>query len=270
MAMLMLSDVFSRTWGGRVGLAPPSQYWTDVITSVRATHPDFRFIAEAYWDREWDLQQLGFDHCYDKRLYDRLLHEDAGSVRGHLGAGLDYQRGLIRFIENHDEPRAASELSPERERAAAVAIATLPGAVLWHDGQFEGRRVHLPVFLGRFPEEPVDTELQAFYESLVGLDIRLGDWALSACEGWPDNQSAQQLFAWTWTGESGRRLVVVNDADVPVQGRVRVPWSDLAGRTVVLRDLLTGDEYERDGSQIVAEGLYVERPPWGAHVLALE
>ncbi len=26
----------------------------------------------------------------------------------------------------------------------AVAVATLPGATLWHDGQFEGRRVQLP------------------------------------------------------------------------------------------------------------------------------
>ncbi len=90
-------------------------------------HPHFVFAAEAYWDLEWELQQLGFDYCYDKRLYDRLIHEGAEAVRGHLRAGLDFQRHLIRFLENHDEPRAASELEPDRERAAAVAIATLAG-----------------------------------------------------------------------------------------------------------------------------------------------
>ena len=37
--------------------------------------PDFVFMAEAYWDLEWALQQQGFDYCYDKRLYDRLVHE---------------------------------------------------------------------------------------------------------------------------------------------------------------------------------------------------
>ena len=95
---------------------------------MRAAHPDFRFVAEAYWDREWDLQQLGFDHCYDKRLYDRLAHESAASVRGHLAAGLDYQNRLLRFLENHDEPRAAATFAPPaRNRALAVAIATLPG-----------------------------------------------------------------------------------------------------------------------------------------------
>ena len=144
MAMLMLNDVFARTWGDRAGAAPEQEYWSDVIGAVRATHPDFVLVAEAYWDLEWQLQQLGFDFCYDKRLYDRLLHEDASSVRGHLHADLDYQRRLVRFLENHDEPRAAAELPPERERAAAVAVATLPGATLWHEGQFEGWRVRLP------------------------------------------------------------------------------------------------------------------------------
>ena len=34
-------------------------------------------MAEAYWDLEWALQQQGFDYCYDKRLYDRLVTGDA-------------------------------------------------------------------------------------------------------------------------------------------------------------------------------------------------
>jgi hypothetical protein len=270
MAMLMLDDVVARTWGSRAGLPPPSQYWTDVIASVQATHPGFRFIAEAYWDREWDLQQLGFDHCYDKRLYDRLLHENAASVRGHLGADLAYQRRLLRFLENHDEPRAAAVFGSDQERAAAVVVATLPGATLWHDGQFDGRRVHLPVFLGRYPDEPLDRDRRAWYESVVALDVRHGDWALCSCEGWPDNHSADQLMAWSWTDGDRRCLVVVNDAGSPAQGRVRVPWSDLDGKTVVLCDRLSGDRYERDGTQMLADGLYVDRPPWGAHVLAVE
>ena len=107
MAMLMLNDVFAQTWGDRAGVQPDQEYWSEVIAAVRAVHPGFVMIAEAYWDLEWRLQQLGFDFCYDKRLYDRLLHEDASSVVGHLGADLGYQHGLVRFLENHDEPRVA-------------------------------------------------------------------------------------------------------------------------------------------------------------------
>ncbi len=78
----------------------------------KRVHPDFVFIAEAYWDLEWALQQQGFDYCYDKRLYDRLVHDGAEQVRGHLTADTAYQDGLVRFIENHDEPRAAATFPP--------------------------------------------------------------------------------------------------------------------------------------------------------------
>ena len=118
------------------------------------TFPDLVFIAEAYWDMEWTLQQQGFDFCYDKRLYDRLVHEPAASVRGHLQADADYQERLIRFIENHDEPRAAATFAPAQARAAAVVISTLQGARLYHDGQLEGLRTRIPVFLDRGPDEP--------------------------------------------------------------------------------------------------------------------
>ena len=128
---------------------PKTEYWGEVISATKKAHPDFLFIAEAYWDLEWELQQAGFDFCYDKKLYDRLVHDNAESVRLHLCADLAYQEKLLRFIENHDEPRAAATFSPAKERAAAVTMATLPGARLFHEGQFEGRKVRLPVFLAQ-------------------------------------------------------------------------------------------------------------------------
>ncbi len=127
MAMLLLNDVFQRTWGGRAGQPPPTEYWQNVIPAVKRSHPDFLFIAEAYWDLEWELQQKGFDFCYDKRLYDRLEHESAESVRLHLCADAAYQQKLLRFLENHDEPRAATAFPGAKEKAAAVATSTLAG-----------------------------------------------------------------------------------------------------------------------------------------------
>ncbi len=89
------------------------------------------------------------------------------SVRGHLQADAAYQERLIRFIENHDEPRAAATFGPAQARAAAVVMSTLQGARLYHDGQLEGRRTRIPVFLGRGPDEPADADLRAFYERLL-------------------------------------------------------------------------------------------------------
>ena len=174
MAMLVMNDIFQRTWGDRAGRRPAEEYWPKVIGAVRASHPGFLFMAEAYWDLEWELQQQGFDFCYDKKLYDRLEHGTAENVRLHLCADIAYQARLVRFIENHDEPRAAATFSPEKERAAAVLATTLPGAVLLHEGQFEGRKVRLPVFLGRRPEEPPDKDLQAFYATLLAAIERKG------------------------------------------------------------------------------------------------
>ena len=156
MAMLMMNDVFARTWGARVGRAPGTEYWPTVIAAVRESHPGFLFLAEAYWDLEWPLMQQGFDYCYDKRLYDR-------TSRWQPRTGAATPAGRPRLSERPGPVRGEPRRTPgrvgvRRRRAPAAAVATLTqtGARLIHDGQLQGRRVRLPVFLGRFPDEPVD------------------------------------------------------------------------------------------------------------------
>jgi hypothetical protein len=271
MAMLMLDDVVRSTWGDRVGDAPAMTYWTEVIGEVRREHPAFSFVAEAYWDREWDLQQLGFDHCYDKALYDRLQGGDPLVVRGHLDADLGYQQRLVRFLENHDEPRAASTFAPQpRERADAVVIATLPGLTLWHEGQAEGRTTFVPVFLRRRAAEPRDLDLAAWHHALwaAAPGIRVGDWARCDVVGWPDNSSADALLAWKWTSGASLALVVVNLGGGTADGMVHVGHEAAAGRRWLLTDVLDGTTYDRDGDDLAVHGLYVSRPGWAFHVLS--
>ncbi|MEW1776863.1 alpha-amylase family glycosyl hydrolase [Streptomyces sp. NPDC086777] len=271
MAMLPMNDVFARTWGERAGPVPAADFWPYVIGRVRERHPGLLFVAEAYWDLEGALQQQGFDHCYDKRLYDRLVHEDAGSVRARLQADLGHQRGLVRFLENHDEPRAAATLPGEKERAAAVAVATLPGATLWHEGQFEGRRVRLPVFLTRRPEEQADTALRDFHGRLVAAvtPVREGDWQLLDCTGRPDNLTHRNLLAWSWTTARDHCLVVINYSGEPAQGRVPLPWAGLRGRACRLTGLLDGTAYDRAGDELAGPGLFVALGAWQWHLLSL-
>jgi hypothetical protein len=271
MAMLVTNEVFARTWGERAGPPPQAEYWPPLISRVKQIAPDFVFIAEAYWDMEWTLQQQGFDLCYDKRLYDRLMHEPF-AVRGHLQADAAYQEGLVRFIENHDEPRAAATFAPAQARAAAVVMSTLQGARLFHDGQLDGYRVRIPVFLGRGPDEPGDGALRAFYERLLRAVADSGPhgggWRLCECSGWPDNQSYQQLVAWCWSSAESRHLVVVNLSDASAQGRVRLPWQDLAGVSWTLEDRLSGQRFDRAGEELAGERLYVGLEAWGSHFLS--
>jgi hypothetical protein len=272
MAMLMMNDIFTRTWGARVGQAPATEYWPTVIAEVRDGHPGFLFLAEAYWDMEWALVQQGFDYCYDKRLYDRILGGPAEQVRQHLLAERSYQDAMVRFVENHDEPRAAAAFGTERAPVAAVATLTQNGSRLVHDGQLQGRRVRLPVFLGRLPAEPVDDDLAEFYRTLLSALVdptfRNGFWALCERSGWPGNNSFGNLVAWSWDGAT-RWLIVVNLSGETATGLVRAPWPDLQGHRWRLVDPAQGVAFDRDGVDLV-NGLYVELDAWHWHLLRVD
>ena len=270
MAMLVTNDAFARTWGRRAGPPPESDYWPVIINAVRATHPHFGFIAESYWDTEAALHAQGFDLCYDKRLCDELVAGTADGVRALLEAHPGYQERLVRFIENHDEARAATVFPSGRARAAAVVMSTVEGARLYHDGQLEGARVQVPVFLDRRPKEASDAELRAFYAKLIRAlgDAQLRDGIWQLCDG--DAPEQPTLLAWTWTMNDRRRIIVVNFGDAPAHGRVRLPWDDLAGRTWRLEDALDGSCFERDGGALAREGLQVELTGWGTRLLVLQ
>lgn len=271
MAMLILPDVFERTWGRRMD-AP---FWPGAIAAVRAAWPGFTFLAEVYWDREWDLIQQGFDYCYDKRLYDRLRGGRAGPVRDHLRAPLDYQDHMARFLENHDEPRAAATFPPDMHRAAALITFLAPGFRFFHQGQAEGFRTHVSMHLGRGPDEPVDHGIRAFYDTIEGLLrlplVRDGDWRLLDCQpAWGGNPTHDAFIAMAWGAPGGDCLVVVvNYGPTQAQCYVRLPSGGVTGLTWRLDDLLTGASYERHGDALAGQGLYVDLPPWGAHVFRL-
>ncbi|TCO50688.1 alpha-amylase [Actinocrispum wychmicini] len=273
MAMLMTNEIFGETWGEWVGSTPDDEFWPTVVSGLRASHPETVLFAEAYWDQEYTLQQQGFAFCYDKRLYDRVVDVNVPTIRDHLAAAPGYQSRLVRFLENHDEPRIAERLPKDAERAAAVAMATLPGATLWHEGQFEGRRVRPPVFLARRPDEPLDEELAGWYRGLLAVvaeeGMRRGSWRQLRPEGWPDNPSYRTLLAWSWSAADGaRHVIVVNFAGQPAQARIPLPWTDLRGRMWCLTDLLTGTDFDRDGDELVHPGLFVALGPWQFHVLS--
>jgi len=180
---------------------------------------------------------------------------------------------MVRFIENHDEPRAAAAFPDGKGRAAAVAVMTLPGARLLHEGQFEGWQKRLPVFLGRHPAEPDDRDLEGFYSRLLkatSTDLfRNGDWRLCDRSGWPDNQSFQNVLAWCWLKDDERALVVVNFGPAAAQARVKLPCDGLRAAQWRLDDGLSGDHYDRDGSEMREAGLYVDLQPWQCHVFQM-
>jgi len=270
MAMLVLPEVFERTWGIR---AQP--FWPQATQRVRKQVPDFCFMGEVYWDLEWTLQQQGFDYTYDKRLYDRLLDGHARPVREHFLAGLDYQKKLARFLENHDEPRAATAFSPEVREAAAVITFLSPGLRFFHQGQFEGKKKRISPHLCRGPDEPIDQKLKEFYERLLAVlrhpVVRNGQWQLLECiPAWEGNWTWDCFVAFTWQGADGERLLVaVNYAPNQSQCYVRLPFADLGNGYWRLEDLLGDTQYDRDGSNLESRGFYMDVPPWHYHAFTM-
>jgi glycosidase len=273
MAMLLTHDIFRRTWGGEFEPAG-TEFWPEAIGRVKAAHPDFLFMAEVYWDMEFELQQQGFDFCYDKRLYDRLLRDDASDVRGHLRADMNYQSRLARFVENHDEHRAQEAFVPERCPAVSTLTLTLPGLRLLHEGQLEGWRTKLSVHLGRRPQEVFDADVEQHYrrllEALAHPVFHEGDWRqIEPREAWGDNRSHLNFVASLWSSGEELRLVTVNLSNERAQCYMPLDVPELAGRFWLLSDHLSQAHYLRDGDALVSSGLYLDVPAYGHHLFEI-
>jgi hypothetical protein len=279
MAMLVLPDVFRRTWGERAtprdGTAPVDRpFWPEATSRIRAARPGFLFMAEVYWDLEWTLQQQGFDFTYDKRLYDRLRAGQARPVREHLWAAADFQERSARFLENHDEPRAAEVFGAgPQHRAAAVITFLVPGLRFFHEGQMDGRRVHVSMHVGRRPAERPDPSLRIFYDRLLAAllrpEVHTGAWRLCECRpAWDGNPSWDQFVVMSWESGEARLLAAVNYG--PTQAQCRAQVAGAPAGQVLLRDLLSDVRYVRAGEEMASAGLYLDMPPWDHQVFAVE
>lgn len=266
MAMLILPEVFKDTWG--IEMQP---FWPETIQSIRARWPEFTFIAEVYWDLEWTLQEQGFNYTYDKRLYDRLLHQEARPVREHLMASLDFQQRAARFLENHDEPRAAASFPLQVHRAAALITYLTPGLKFFHQGQLMGYKKRIPVQLCRAPKALQDHQITAFYVQLLEFlqlsILQMGSWQLLEClPAWQSNWTWDNFVAFSWHDDDECLLVVINYSPHPSQCYVRLPWGDLADKQVQFLDKLSEAEYVRSGDDLEQIGLYLDMSAWNAHI----
>jgi glycosidase len=173
MTMLVLRDCFRQLWyplepDSSFDQRMPGEFWDEAISKVKKTNPAFQFIAEAYWEKETQLRGLGFDLCYEKKLYDALVARDLARVLERLHRDENALRGSLYFIENHDEPRAASVFDRPGNLAALALILSIPGSVLIHEGQMEGKRERLPVQrIKPTTDEPVDLSLRESYTQLL-------------------------------------------------------------------------------------------------------
>ena len=276
MAMLALNNVFQNTWGStlkEMGFEKPEEeFWKTAIDLVKKRRNNFLFIAEVYWDLEWEMQQLGFDYTYDKKLTDRLRHGHAQDVRGHLNASVEYQHKSLRFIENHDEKRSVKAFGENKSKAAAVIISTIQGLRFYFDGQFEGKRIKLPVQLGREPIEKPNKSIISFYNNLLNITrneiFKKGSWfqhkPIKCSE---EDTTFYNILCWEWNYNGERRLVVVNYSKQISSCRIRIEF-DGYDQKLILKDLLNKVEYQREKVELEIEGLFIKLGKYGCHIFA--
>jgi len=271
MAMLMTNKIFKKTWGEKVGNEPETEFWEQVIPPIKEKFPNFKFIAEVYWDMEWELMQQGFDYCYDKKLYERLANENAERVKEHIQADWEYQKKLLRFIENHDEPRAVSVFGEEASKAAAMIVLTLPGARLIYEGQMRGYEIKVPIQLRRNPTEDDNLDIIEFYEKLLQAlpsdELTNANWSL--CKALPingDDRSYKNLVAYQWWKDTKRRMIVVNYSLRPSKAHIQIENIDYGNSKWQFNDLISEQNYSYFGDNLSKNGLYVELAPWKGHI----
>jgi hypothetical protein len=210
-AMLLLNDVFERTWGHLLrkrGWEAKEEFWSEAIREIKKVKPDFTMIAEVYWGLEDRMLNLGFDYAYDKNLYDNLLNEQIDNIKRMLSTDQIKQSRYVRFTENHDELRAVTAFGRERSMAASLITYTLPSMRLFHQGQLEGRKIRAPLQLRRVTDEAVDGEIHEFYTTLLTAlksdTLHYGEWRPVRVDG------AQTVFSWIWELGIKRAFISVN------------------------------------------------------------
>lgn len=277
MAMLPLNNIFYNTWIGvlkKYGYErPEKEFWEEAIAQVKSKRNDFLFIAETYWDLEWQLQKLGFDFTYDKKLTDRFAGGNVQSVRDHLLAEEVYQNKSVRFIENHDEERAVVKLGRERSLAAAVIVSTIPGIAFYFDGQCDGKKIKLPVQLGREPEEKQDEKVKEFYRKLFSITneeiFKNGKWKiLDTIPVAPSDLTNENLLAWEWRSDDDLRIVTVNYDNVTSRCRLKFDLP-VTEDEIVLKDLINNNIYKRSLKEISEKGLFVELKSFHSHIFQI-
>ncbi|MGH9745478.1 MAG: alpha-amylase family glycosyl hydrolase [Candidatus Acidiferrales bacterium] len=270
MAMLLLSDIFANVWALFLAgfTRPKTEFWSEAHAAV----PNLVLLAEAYWGTEGRLLDLGFSYAYDKALYDAVRDANPSGVHDCLGAPVNYQNHLARFLENHDEERCAAVFPTERLIAAGTLMGTLPGMRFYYQGELEGRKVRLPITLRTAREEPPDPFRKALFRGILQASneevFHSGRWSMLPVDSEGDD-SSRNLAVYEWRSENAWKIIAVNVAGSASQGRVKLADRVAGSGQFDFYDELNDVHYERSGEELHNVGLFVRREAFGAHLFSI-
>jgi hypothetical protein len=90
---------------------------------------------------------------------------------------------------------------------------------------------------------------------------------LECFPAWNGNNTWDSFVAFAWEDVKGSRaVVIVNYSPHNSQCYLHLAFADLAGKSVEFRDLISPAVYERDESELLSKGMYLDLPAWGYHI----
>ena len=279
MAMLILKRVQKQIWGERVFgsgkfTEPESEFWQESIGYIKKSYPEFIFIAEVYWGLEYELMNLGFNYVYDKTFYDFLEYSDIEKLKGNLTEQNETAGKKLKFIENHDENRAIAVFGREKSKAAAFLLAVSPGAHLFHQGQIEGFKNKLPIYLKESLGEKSDEGIIEFYKNILvtskNISLNMFAWESTVIfPAWKENETYKNCIALFNKNQYGYYLAVANYSDSQSQCYTRFDITTIQAKELIFKDLLSQSEYVRGKEDIILKGLYLDMHKYGYHLFRI-
>lgn len=271
MAMLVIPQVFQRTWG-----VQSEPFWPKAIPKVKGFQPGFTFMAEVYWDLEHELIAQGFDYAYDKKLYDYLVKRQPRAAHDQMITQGHSITQMAHFLENHDEPRAANIFPLEVHRAAAYISFLIPGLRFFHAGQEQGHLLKIPVQFCKPPNQPGHLKLEDFYTQLLKqlkeITLKPDSWHLCRTSpAWEGNPTWHDFIVFCWLDEANEFwLAAIHYASGVGQCYAQFPFSWSTQANYSFHDQLNSVVYERSGAELHLKGVYLELPDWGYHLFHVQ
>lgn len=268
MSMLLLKNIFHNNWKDYLdseilkNIEREEEFW-----SIATKSTDLIFIAECYWNTEYKLLELGFDYTYDKRFLDAIHSLSINQLRYLISLNFDFQRRMVRFLENHDEIRIASKIDQFNSPSILTLFFTCLGMKMIYWEQLEGQTVKIPVQIIRckdiYKSITMYSKILEIYQQVKNL-LENGKFFILKVNGIFD-ETYRNIIAYGYKLNSKILIVTLNLSPIYSQGIIDIrecyPKNLLSEipteKEIILFELINRNRYYRKLSR-----LHVILPPF--------
>ena len=236
--------------------AVPDGFWMEVRERVKARDAEFLLLDETI-PYVPDFQAGMFDVHFDSTTAFRLREVGRGdapasavldAVAERARVGFPAHAGFMVYCENHDEGRYVVEAGEDAARAAAGALATLPGSPMVYAGQEFGQRGRRDALAWADADESLRAHVRALLHARSEVPALQADATFHRVdrrvESGPDRDRVV-AYGRVAPGGDEAAVVVLNFA-----GEAATVALDAA---VEGRDLVTGEDRRTESGVAVAD-----------------